>query len=166
MTKQIVFATALIITIAVFAYTIRRLLGFFSFTRRNFPIKNIGERVKMTLDVAIGQTKIFRRPVIGFIHALVFWGFCVIVLGSIEMVFDGLSGSEKLFKSLGLFYNVIIASGDIFGLIVAISIIVFLARRLFFNIKRFEGIEMNEKTHVDANVALAIILLLMISLLG
>jgi heterodisulfide reductase subunit C/nitrate reductase gamma subunit len=166
MTKQLIFAIALFITLAVFAYTVNRLMGFFRFTRKNFPIRNLGRRFRIMMNVAIGQTKIFRRPVIGMLHALVFWGFCVIVLGSIEMVTDGLTSSEKVFKSLGIVYKVIIASGDIFGLIVALSIIVFLARRIFFNIKRFEGAEMKPKTHIDANVALTMIFLLMISLLG
>jgi heterodisulfide reductase subunit C/nitrate reductase gamma subunit len=166
MTKQILFSFSLILTIAVFVFTVYRLVGFFRLTKRTFPIKNFGARFKIMLDVAIGQTKIFRRPVIGLLHALVFWGFCVIVIGSIEMIIDGLSGSEKIFKSLGIIYKIIIASGDIFGLIVAISILVFLSRRLFFNIARFEGIEMMPNTHIDANVALSMIFLLMVSLLG
>ena len=58
------------------------------------------------------------------------------------------------------------ASGDIFALLVAISIIIFLSRRLFFHIKRFEGIEMKKISHIDANIALSIILLLMLSLLS
>ncbi len=58
------------------------------------------------------------------------------------------------------------ASGDIFALIVGISIIIFLSRRLFFHIKRFEGIEMKKISHIDANIALSIILLLMVSLLS
>jgi heterodisulfide reductase subunit C len=63
-------------------------------------------------------------------------------------------------------YDVIIASGDIFGLVVGLAILVFLARRLFFHIRRFEGIEMKHISHMDANIALGIILLLMISLLA
>ena len=118
------------------------------------------------LSVAFGQTKIFRKPVIGFFHALVFWGFCVILLGSIEMVIDGLTGTEKVLKFLGPVYDIIMASGDIFALLVAISIIIFLSRRLFFHIRRFEGIEMKKISHIDANIALSIILLLMISLLS
>jgi nitrate reductase gamma subunit len=82
------------------------------------------------------------------------------------MVIDGLSGSERVMKVLGTVYDIITASGDIFGLLVAISIIIFLSRRLFFHIRRFEGIEMKHSTHVDANIALTMILLLMISLLG
>jgi heterodisulfide reductase subunit C len=57
-------------------------------------------------------------------------------------------------------------SGDIFGFLVAISVIIFLSRRIFFHIKRFEGIEMKKISHIDANIALSVILVLMLSLLG
>jgi heterodisulfide reductase subunit C len=166
MTKQIVFAAALLITIAAFTFTISRIISYFRFTRPAFPVRDFGRRFGIMMDVAIGQTKIFRRPVIGFFHALVFWGFCVILFGSIEMVIDGLAATEKVLKFLGPVYDVIMASGDIFALLVAISIIIFLSRRLFFHIKRFEGVEMKKISHIDANIALSIILLLMISLLG
>lgn len=166
MTKQIVFSFALLITIAAFGYTVNRLLKFFRFTRPAFPVKDLGKRFGIMMEVAFGQTKIFRRPVIGFFHALVFWGFCVILIGSIEMVIDGLTGTEKVLKVFGPVYDFIMAFGDVFGLIVAISIIIFLSRRLFFHIRRFEGIEMNKTTHIDANIALSIILLLMLSLLS
>jgi heterodisulfide reductase subunit C len=166
MTKQIVFAIALLITIGVFSYTIGRIVRFFRFTRPAFPLRDWDKRINVMLSVAFGQTKIFRRPVIGMFHALVFWGFCVIILGSIEMVIDGLTGSERVLQFLGPVYNIIMASGDIFALLVAISIIVFLSRRIFFHIKRFEGIEMKKISHIDANIALTIILLLMVSLLS
>jgi heterodisulfide reductase subunit C/nitrate reductase gamma subunit len=166
MTKQIIFAIALLITIGVFLYTVNRIISFFRLTKPAFPVRNFGKRFQVMLNVAFGQTKIFRRPVIGFFHALVFWGFCVILFGSIEMVIDGLFGTEKVLKTFGVLYNIIMASGDVFALLVAISIIIFLSRRLFFHIKRFEGLEMKPSTHIDANIALTIILLLMVSLLG
>ena len=166
MTKQIVFTLTLLITIGAFAYTVNNIVNFFKFTRPAFPVSDFGKRFRIMLSVAFGQTKIFRKPVIGFFHALVFWGFCVIIFGSIEMVTDGLSGSDRALQFLRPVYNFIMASGDIFALLVAISIIIFLSRRLFFHIKRFEGIEMKKSTHIDANIALSIILLLMISLLA
>jgi ferredoxin len=82
------------------------------------------------------------------------------------MVTDGLTGSDKSLKFLGVIYDIIMASGDIFALIVAVSIIIFLARRIFLHIRRFEGIEMKKVSHMDANLALSLILFLMISLLG
>jgi heterodisulfide reductase subunit C len=165
MTKQIIFAITLLITFGVFIFTIRRIISFFRFTRPAFPVNDLGKRFWIMMSVAFGQTKIFRKPVIGFFHAMVFWGFCIIFFGSIEMVVDGLTGSDRVLQSLGSVYNIIIASGDVFALIVAVSIIIFLTRRTFFHIKRFEGIEMKKISHIDANIALSIILLLMISLL-
>jgi len=166
MTKQLIFAATLILTIGVFSYTVNRIVSFFRFTRPAFPVKDVGKRISVMLSVAFGQTKIFRKPVIGFFHALVFWGFCVIIFGSIEMVIDGLSGTDRVLKLLGPVYSVIMASGDIFALFVAIAIIIFLIRRVFFHIKRFEGIEMKKISHIDANIALSIILILMVSLLA
>jgi heterodisulfide reductase subunit C len=165
MTKQIIFAIALLITLGVFAFTVRRIVSYFRFTRPAFPVKDFGKRIGVMMNVAFGQTKIFRMPVLGFIHALVFWGFCLIIFGSIEMVIDGLTGTERVLKFLGPVYDFLMASGDIFALLIAVSIIIFLSRRLFFHVKRFEGIEMKKRSHRDANISLSLILLLMISLL-
>ena len=166
MTKQIVFAFALLLTLGVFSYTVNRIVKFFRFTRPAFPVKDFGKRINVMLTVAFGQTKIFRKPVLGLFHALVFWGFCIIIFGSIEMVVDGLTGTEKVLKILGPVYDVLMASGDIFALLVAVCIIIFLSRRLFFHIKRFEGIEMKHRSHTDANISLSLILLLMLSLMA
>ncbi len=166
MVKQVVFAAALLLTLGVFAYTVNRILSFFRFTRKTFPVKDLSKRFGVMMNVAFGQTKIFRKPVIGLLHALVFWGFCVILIGSVEMVIDGLTGTERVLSFLGFLYDVIIATGDVFALVVGLAILVFLSRRLFFHIRRFEGIEMGRSTHIDANIALTMIFLLMVSLLG
>ena len=166
MLKQVVFIIALLITLGAFTYTFFRVLSYFKLTRQNFPIRQFGRRFNLMMRVAIGQTKIFRRPVIGLLHALVFWGFLVILIGSIEMVVDGILGTERIFRALGVVYDVIIGAGDVFALIIAVAIVVFLARRLFLHIRRFSGIEMDHKKHVDANFALTLILLLMVTLLG
>ncbi len=166
MEKQYVFIIALAVTLLAFAYTTLRFIRFFRLTRPAFKVKNIGRRFGLMLDVAFGQTRIFRRPVMGLLHALVFWGFCVILIGSVEMVLDGLSGSEKILHPLGIVYDVIMASGDVFAFIIAIAILVFLFRRIFLNVRRFSGTEMKHISHIDANIALTMIFLLMVSLLG
>jgi Fe-S oxidoreductase len=166
MPRQIIFAISLLITFAVFFYTISRVIRYFRLTRPAFPVKDFGKRFGIMMQVAFGQTKIFRRPVIGFFHALVFWGFCVILVGSIEMVIDGLAGTEKALRFFGPLHDLIMVSGDIFAVLVTVSIIIFLSRRLIFHIRRFEGIEMKKKSHTDANISLTLILLLMISLIS
>jgi ferredoxin/nitrate reductase gamma subunit len=166
MTRQILFAAALALTLGIFSFTAFRITRLFLLTRPAFPVRQPGKRIGVMIAVSFGQTRILRKPAIGFLHALVFWGFCVILFGSLEMVVDGLTGSERSFGSLGTVYDIIIASGDIFSLLVGIAILVFLFRRLFLHIRRFDGIEMKHISHVDANIALILILLLMISLLG
>ncbi|MBN1158381.1 MAG: (Fe-S)-binding protein, partial [Bacteroidales bacterium] len=166
MTKQILFAVILLVTLGVFSFTASRIIRFFRITKPAFPVRDMGRRMLLMFEVAFGQTKIFRRPVMGLAHALVFWGFCIILIGSIEMVIDGLAGSERILKLLGPVYDVIMAAGDVFAVLVAVSILIFLSRRLFFHIRRFEGNEMKKINHLDALIALTMILLLMVSLLG
>ncbi len=166
MLKQILFALVLLVTLGVFTYTTIKFIALFKLTRKAFPIKNFGKRIGRTLVVAFGQTRILRKPVLGPMHAMVFWGFCVILIGSVEMLVDGLFGTERVLSFLGPVYNIIIASGDIFAFVIFIIIIAFLIRRIFMNIKRFSGVEMTHRSHVDANIALSLILLLMVSLQG
>lgn len=166
MIKQIVFAVTLLVTLSVFTYTVLKLFALFKLTKPAFPIKDIGKRISLTLKVALGQTKILRRPVIGFMHALVWWGFLVILVGSLEMVIDGLAGTERILGFLGIVYDIIFGFGDMFALLIAVLIIVFLFRRIAMNINRFGGVEMKHKMHIDANIALSLILFLMVTLLG
>ena len=166
MMKQMLFILSLVVTLVAFGFTTHRIVSFFKLTRPAFPIRNFSKRFMVTLKVAIGQSKIFRRPVIGLMHALVFWGFLVILFGSIEMIIDGLIRTERILSLLGPVYDVIIACGDGFAAVILVAIIAFLIRRIFLHIKRFAGIEMKPWSHVDANISLLLILLLMVSLLG
>lgn len=165
MIKQILFSLVLLITLGVFAWSVKRLWSFFKLTKASYPIRNINLRIKHTLNVAFGQSKIFRKPVIGLMHAMVFWGFLVITLGSIEMVLDGVTGEERLFAFTGWFYNLVMASGDVFALLIIAFIKMFVLRRMFLKIKRFSGVEMTPKANLDAQISLYFIAFLMVSLI-
>ncbi len=165
MIKSIVFSIILLITIGVFLWSVRRIFGIMPLLKP-FPITQHRRRLKVMLKVAFGQSRIFRRPLVGLAHALVFWGFLIITIGSLEMVIDGISGKERFFAQWPSFYHVIVFSGDVFSVIVLVSILAFLFRRIFLKIRRFYGIEMNPISKIDALVALFIIFFLMVSLLG
>ena len=117
MIKQIIFAIILLITLSVFAYTAFRYYRFFRLTKP-FPIHNWGKRIVVMFQVAFVQTRILRKPVTGMMHALVWWGFLIILIGSVDMVIDGLFGTERALSCLGPVYSIITASGDIFALII------------------------------------------------
>ena len=164
MIKQIAFISVMLVAAGVFAYSVSLIYANIKMLKKAYPLNEIGKRMKMLFEVGFLQTKITRYPIIGFLHALVFWGFLVIVFGSAEMIIDGIFGTERSLKFLGVGYDFIMAGGDISAYVIGVLIIVFLFRRVFMHIKRFGGAEMNHKNHVDANFALSLILLLMISL--
>jgi len=166
MMKQIIFILVVLIAAGVFAYSIRNIFLNIAFLKKPYPVKDFGKRFKMLFNIGFAQSKILRFPLIGFLHALVFWGFLAILFGSGEMLIDGLFGIEGSLHFLGPIRTLFIATGDIFAFIILVLIIVFLFRRFFLNIKRFQGVEMTHKAHKDASFALFLILMLMVSLLS
>ena len=174
MIGQILFIAITIIAFGILAWSFSRIFKIISLLKTPYSIKNVGERLNRVLKVVIGQKKIMRFPIIGFMHALVFWGFILILVGSAEMMLDGFIGNpfdanpanDRIFSVFGIAYDIIIAAGDIFAWIIAVLTLAFLIRRNFMKIKRFEGKEMRHKDHKDASIALLIILVLMFSLIG
>ena len=81
------------------------------------------------------------------------------------MMVDGVFNLDRSFGSLGIFYDIATASGDIMAVLVLASCLLFMSRRLFLSVKRFSGKEMKKSSSIDAIVALVIIVFLMISLL-
>jgi len=173
MIQHIIF---IIITLAAFGllyHSLRNVFKIIKILRTPYPITQIGKRLLMFLKIAIGQNKIFRFPIAGFFHAMVFWGFIIITLGSLEMLLDGTMGNvfdmnlknDRVLSLMGNFYNFIIAFGEIFSILIIISIVVFIIRRAYLRIRRFEGVEMHLAEQQDAIVALVFILLLMVTLI-
>ncbi len=166
MTGQIIFSVLLLITIAVFLYSAFKIYSWFKLTKPAYPVKEIGQRIKLTIVNAFFQDRIFRNPIAGIMHALVFWGFCVILIGSIEIVIDGVSGMERSLGFMGVFYDIIMGMGDISAYVIALFTIVFIIRRCCLDIPRLHGKELSSKNHKDAYLALTFIFILMISLAG
>ncbi len=164
--NQLVFTIILIGAIAILLRSFWQIRANFANTRDVAFDGQVMKRLRLTAKVALGQTKILRKPFIGLMHALVFWGFIVITIGSLEMVVDGVSGWHRSFSILGPLYTLIAASGDIFAYDVLAGIILFLARRLLMHIRRFEGAELTKANKTDAAIALGFIMLLMLSLIG
>lgn len=164
--KQVVFAFFLFVTIFFFIRTSIRIVRRFWLLKKAYPITHIGQRIIRTLWNGFFQERILRRPVVGAMHALVFWGFLVILFGSTEMVVDGLTGKHQSLSFLGSVYDFFIGLSDIFAYIIIVLIVAFLIRRCCLNIRRFQGYELKKKNKVDAYVALLLILFLMVTLAG
>lgn len=163
--EQIIFILVLVAALAILSYSFKRVFQYLKLCKP-YKIDGFGKRMAMTMDVVFAQSKIFRMPVIGLLHALVFWGFLIIASMTIEMVIDGIFGIEKSLAVLGRFYNFLTASAEFFAVIIMVAIVVFLVRRIFLKIKRFSGKEMSHKSHKDAIISLMLIFFLMLTLVA
>lgn len=165
MMSQIVFTILLLTAFGAFGYTAMRIFRVLQSAKKIDRFDKIVERLQITLLVAFGQSKILRKPVAGILHALVWWGFLVITIGTLEMMIDGVTGIERCLSFLGPVYDVITASGEIFAAAIIISVFIFLGRRYITKPKRFIAPEMKPSSKMDATVILAMIFTLMVSLI-
>ena len=165
-TKQILFTLFAVAAFGFFGWTASRILRLFRLTKSTGPVDRIADRTIITLKVAFGQTKMFRRLTSGLLHALVWWGFLVITIGTGEMIIDGFAGTERVLGGLGGFYHFVTWSGDVFAAIILVSCVLFLTRRYIVQPKRFIAREMKPKSKQDATFILSMIMVLMFSLIG
>lgn len=112
--------------------------------------------------VALGQSKMTVRPIAGFLHIIVYVGFVVINIELLEIIVDGFLGTHRIFSPyLGSTYDVLIATFEIFALLVIIAVSAFWIRRNIMRIRRFLKPEMKGWPKKDADYILYIELVLM-----
>src|SRR5688500_5671978 len=113
-------------------------------------------RLRDELVIYLGQSKLFKRPYLvrGIAHALIFWGFIVITIGTVDLLLNGIFGLHLPGTETGLFAWTI----DLFAIAVLASIALAAVRRLIFRPPHM---------HVASGgyVILALIGVLMLSLL-
>ena len=71
--------------------------------------------------IALGQSKMVRRPISGLLHIIVYVGFIVINIEVLEIVIDGLFGTHRVFSSIGSLYGVLIGIFEVFALLVFVA---------------------------------------------
>ncbi|MCC8424071.1 (Fe-S)-binding protein [Mucilaginibacter sp. UR6-11] len=124
------------------------------------------ERWLVMAKVALGQTKMTRRPVAALMHFFIYVGFIIINLEVLEIMIDGIFGSHRIFsKPLGSLYGLLIGGFEVLAVLVLVACVVFLARRNILRLKRFSGTEMTEWPRSDANYILVIEICLMAAFL-
>ena len=105
--------------------------------------------------IALGQSKMVKRPIAGILHVVVYVGFILINIELLEIVVDGIVGTHRIFAPfLGGFYNILIASFEICAALVLIAVILFWCRRNVIRIQRFWKDEMKGWPKLDADLIL------------
>ncbi|WKL49889.1 (Fe-S)-binding protein [Flavobacterium pectinovorum] len=113
--------------------------------------------------IALGQSKMVKRPVAGALHIVVYLGFIIINIELLEIIIDGLIGTHRVFAPfLGVVYDVLIASFEVLAFLVIFAVTVFWIRRNLIRLKRFIHSDLKGFPKSDANYILYFETVLMI----
>src|SRR5829696_6942165 len=160
---NIVFLFVLVGAFGFFSLNVQRLVSYLRLgyveDRTDHPLT----RLKNVLVIGIAQKKIFRDPIAGPMHALIFWGFMVLTAGTVEILIAGVFPRFSFALILpDALYRVYSLSQDVFALLVIAAVGFALYRRLVLHPKRLEG---DNLEHTDALIILSMIMGLMVTLL-
>jgi len=165
MVSQIIFIAITLAAIALFSFNIRKVIRNIKIGRPTDRTDQPQKRWITMFKVALGQTKMFFRPIPAIMHLVVYLGFVIINLEVLEIMIDGIFGTHRIFGGLGQVYNVLIGSFEWLALGVWLACAIFLIRRNILKLKRFSGVEMTTWPKSDANYILITEILLMTAFL-
>jgi heterodisulfide reductase subunit C len=104
--------------------------------------------------VALGQSKMVKRPISGVLHIFVYAGFVIINIEILEILIDGIFGTHRVFAPIGQLYSFLIGSFEILAFLVLFGCAIFLIRRNILKLRRFWKPEMTKWPRTDANIIL------------
>lgn len=158
---NILFVIALIAGIGFFAKNVKKLIRNIKLGQDADVCGNKAQRWKNMAMIALGQSKMVRRPVAGILHIIVYLGFIIINIEVLEIIIDGVFGTHRVFSALGSVYGFLIGSFEVLAVLVIISILAFWVRRNIIKLKRFWKSEMKGWPKNDGNYILYFELVLM-----
>lgn len=151
---NILFAIILTIGVGFFVKNVKKLIRNIKLGQDVNRTDNSSERWKNMAMIALGQSKMVKRPVSGFLHIIVYVGFVIINLEVLEIIIDGLFGTHRVFKELGVVYGILIGSFEILAVLVLVAVFAFWIRRNIIKLKRFTSSELKGAPKKDANTIL------------
>lgn len=123
------------------------------------------ERWETMARVAMGQSRMVKRPIAGILHLFVYVGFVIINIELIEIIVDGIFGTHRFLATIfgHAFYNFFTATLEILAILVIIGVVLFFIRRNFYGVKRLTMKELFGWPKNDANWILIIEFALMVA---
>ena len=158
---NILFAIILALGAGYFTINIRKIVRNIKLGKDIDRSDNPSKRWGNMALIALGQSKMVKRPIAGILHIFVYVGFVIINIEVLEIIIDGLFGTHRVFSFMGVFYSALIGSFEILALLVLVSVIIFLIRRNIIKLKRFVMSELNGWPKSDANYILYFEIVLM-----
>lgn len=153
---NILFAVILIAGVGFFTRNIKKIIRNIKLGQDIDTSDDKSQRWSNVVRIALGQSKMVRRPVSGFLHVIVYVGFVIINIEVLEIIIDGIFGTHRIgLEVLPVsIYGFLIGSFEILAVLVLVSVIVFWLRRNVIKVKRFLSSEMKGWPKSDGNIIL------------
>ncbi len=155
---NVLFFICLVIGFGLFAKSMKEIYRNIMLGKAIDRTDHKAERWKTMAEVALGQSKMVKRPVAGIMHIFVYVGFVIINLELIEIIVDGIFGTHRFLQSIlgATLYSAFTATLEILALLVIIAVVVFFIRRNIIHLKRLNMKELFGWPKDDANWILVI----------
>lgn len=165
--SQVIFALLLATAAFFFIKSVLRLKLNTTLGKEISEVDNTSQRWRNVFFLAFGQKKMFKRPLLAFMHLIVYAGFLIVNIELLEIVIDGLFGTHRAFQeTLGGFYTFLINVFEFFAVGVFVVCAIFLWRRNVSKVARFQSAEMTKWPKLDGNLILIFEMILMFALLS
>jgi heterodisulfide reductase subunit C len=153
---NIIFAIILILGIGYFARNVKKLFRNIKLGRDIDVSDDKPQRWKNMSMIALGQSKMVKRPIAGFLHIIVYVGFVIINIEVLEIIIDGLFGTHRIGLRVlpNSVYGFLIGTFEILAVLVLVAVIAFWLRRNVIKLKRFLSAEMKGWPKNDGNIIL------------
>lgn len=155
---NVIFFIALIAGFGLFFKSLKEIYRNIKLGREIDRSDRPSERWATMGKVALGQSKMTKRPIAGILHIIVYVGFIIINLELIEIIVDGVFGTHRFLTGIfgESFYAAFTATLEVLALLVLVSVVIFFIRRNFYGVKRLTMKELFGWPKNDANWILVI----------
>ena len=151
---NVLFAILLVIGFGYFFKSVKKIIRNINLGNDVNRSDNPKARWTNMAMIALGQSKMVKRPIAGVLHIIVYVGFVIINIELLEIIIDGLFGTHRIFAFLGTTYDVLIASFEILAFLVLVAVVAFWSRRNVIKLKRFVSSDLKDWPKSDANYIL------------
>jgi heterodisulfide reductase subunit C len=159
---QIAFILVSIIAIWMFAKKVKEIRRNILLGRDEQLNDHPDQRWRNVLLLALGQKKMFKKPLVAVMHFVIYAGFIIINIEVLEIILDGIFGTHRLFRGvLGPVYSWLINSFEFLAVGVIIVCVAFLSRRNILKLWRFYHHDLDGWPRSDANYILIMEIILM-----
>jgi len=166
MIGQLIFVLLLVTAVVSFYLKAKKIYANIQLGKPITRKDNPNERWKQVLLIALGQKKMFQKPIPALLHLFVYLGFLFVNIELLEIVLDGILGTHRLFApALGSLYPILINFFEFFAVAVIVTCTIFLIRRNIIKVERFHKAEMTKWPKLDGNLILIFEIALMGALL-